>query len=633
MKKVHPPEDMPAHLQKEDVSDKTIPVLFKERVEQRGEEVAFRNKHMGIFKEISWQEYWREAEEFGFGLLELGLSRGDRVAIMGEPCAEWLYADMAVLCAGGISFGIYSTSSPEETYYAVEKVESKFFVAENQEYVDKILPFLDRVPFLHKIIVIDTRATFTYDDPRLIGFDQVQAFGRKRKLKSPDEFSRLIREIRPDDPAFLVFTSGTTGPPKPATITHRNILISFVYAFSEVFEKFWTHEQRSVSHLSLAHIFERCTSIYFALIYDWKPHIGEGVEYLQETLYEVQPTFFHGVPRIWEKMAGQIVVGIESSSQLKKWCYHWAMKIGWDYMEMKWKGRKVSLIWTLLRWFAHQICFRHILHQVGLSKAESALSTGAPLPPQIQKIWQVWGVDLINLLGSTEVAGVISSQRPGFPRPGDLGRPTTINEIRLAEDGEMLVSGPGVFSGYWNDREMTRQSIRDGWLYTGEIFEYTEEGNIKMIDRKKDIMVTSGGKNLAPSYIENAIKASPYISEVVVFADGRKFPAALIEIDFNTVADWARRNKVVYTGFTSLASHNGVYELIGEEVRKGNQALARVEQIKKFRIIPKELDPEAGDTTPTRKIKRDLMYRMFKDLVEEMFLSKETEALGEQMRT
>lgn len=632
MNNTKPLDKIPEELRKEEINNKTIPILFKERVAQKGQQVAFRYKDMGIFREVSWQEYWVQVEEFCLGLLDLGMNPGDLIAIMGEPCDKWVYADLAVLCAGGISYGIYSTSAPEETFYAVDKVKAKFFVAEDQEYVDKLLPSLDQTPYLLKIIVVDTRATFAYNEPRLISFADVQELGRKRKSKDPEEFSRLILQTRPTDPAFLVFTSGTTGPPKPAIITHRNILVSFVYAFGEVYERFWSHEHRSVSHLSLAHIFERSTSIYFPLIYDWKPHIGEGVEYLLETLYEVQPTFFHGVPRIWEKMAGQIVVGIGSSSRLKKWCYQWSMNIGWNYMEMRWSRKKIPLIWKLLRWIAYQICFRHILHQVGLIKAECALSTGAPLPPHIQRLWQVWGIDLINLLGSTEVAGIISSQRPGFPEPGDLGKPTTINEIKLAEDGEMLVSGPGVFAGYWDDEEKTNEIIKDGWLHTEEIFEYTADGNLKMVDRKKDIMVTSGGKNIAPTYIENEIKASPYISEVVAFADGRKFPAALIEIDFNTVAEWARRNKVLYTGFTSLATNNDVNKLIGEEVRKGNQSLARVEQVKKFRIIPKELDPEAGDTTPTRKIKRDLMYQMFKDLIEEMFVSKEAGILEGQKK-
>lgn len=632
MKKVRPPPGAPPNKQELDIYEKTIPILFRERVEHNGQEVAFRHKDMGIFKEVSWQAYWKQVEEFCLGLIELGLNPRDRVAIMGEPCDKWLYADLAILCAGAISVGIYSTSSPDETLYAVERVEARLFVAEHQEYVDKIVPFLHRVPSLLKVIVVDTRATFTYDEPKLISFAEVQQLGKRRKEKNPDEFDHLIQETRPEDPAFLIFTSGTTGPPKPATITHRNILVSFVYAFGEVYPRFCTHEQRSVSHLSLAHIFERSTSIYFPLIYDWKPHVGEGVEYLQETLYEVQPTFFHGVPRIWEKMAGQIVVGIESSSWIKRCIFHGSMRIGWRFMNMKWEGRKIPLIWKLLRGLAYQLCFRHILHKVGLIKADSALSTGAPLPPQIQRLWQVWGVDLINLYGSTETAGIISSQAPGFPRPGDLGKPTTINEIKLAEDGELMVSGPGVFAGYWKDEEKTSEIIKDGWLYMGEIFECTEDGNLIMIDRKKDIMITSGGKNLAPTCIENAIKSSPYISEAVVFADGRKFPCALIEIDFNTVAEWARRNRVLYSGFTSLATHSEVSKLIGEEVRKANETLARVEQVKKFRIIPKELDPEAGDTTPTRKIKRDLTYNMFKHLVEGMYVSKEDEILEGQMK-
>lgn len=606
---------------------KSIPKFFMDRYKNDGDKVAFRYKDLGVYKEVTWSRYWKEVEEFCLGLLELGLKEGDRVAIMGDSCAEWLYADLAILSAAGISFGIYSTSSPEETCYTVEKAEAKFFIAENQEYVDKILPFADRFPSLRKIIVIDTRAMFMYRNPRLTSFASVQELGRTSKARNPDQFNRLIEKTDGDRPAFLVFTSGTTGASKPAVITHKGILTSLVYASSEIFPKLLTHEQRSISHLSLAHIVERAYSIYFPLIYDWKPHIGEKVDYLQETLFEVRPTFFHGVPRIWEKFAAQILVGIESSAWVKKRAYSLAMRIGWKYMKLRWRAKGVPVGWRLLYWVAFQICFRHILHQVGLNKVEYVMSTGAPLPPQIQRLWQVWGLDLINQYGSTETSGIISSQPVGFPEPGDLGRPTSVNSVRLADDGEILIAGPGVFPGYWNDSEKTREIMQDGWLCMGEIFEYTLDQNLKMIDRKKDIMVTSGGKNIAPTFIENAIEASPYISKAVVFADGRKFPCALIEIDFDTVADWARRSRVLYTGFTSLAEHPEVIHLIGKEVAKANQTLARVEQVKKFRIIPQELDPEAGETTPTRKIKRALMYKMFGHLVEEMYRSKEKDIL------
>ncbi len=601
------------------LNGKSIPQFFLDKCEHWPDSTAFRYKDRGIYREVTWSQYWDEVESFCAGLLELGLEFGDAVAIMGDPCPQWFYADLAVMSAGAISFGIYATSSPEETCFTVERTKAKFFIAEDQEYVDKILPSIDKIPFLKNIIVADVRAMFMYEHQKLISFSDVQRLGRQRKERDPGRVRELIQQTDGDSPAFLVFTSGTTGLPKPAVITHKGILSSLVYAFGEVFPTVLSHQQTAISHLSLAHILERSLSIYCPLLYDWISHIGEGIDYMQETLFEVQPTLFHGVPRIFEKFGGQIMVGIESSSSVKRIAYKLAMKIGSHYRTMKWNGQPVFPIWGLLYQIAYAVVFRHILHQIGLKKATTVLSTGAPLPPDVQRLWQVWGVDLVNLYGSTESSGILSSQRPGFPVPGDLGRPPSVNEVKLYDDGELMVSGPGVFLGYWKDEQRTNEVIKDGWLFMGEVFEETGDGNLRMVDRKKDIMVTSGGKNLSPTLIESSIKGSPYISECVVFAHGRKFPCALIEIDFNTVAEWARRNKVLYTGFTSLAEHSEVYKLIAEEVRKGNQSLGRVEQVKKFRIIPQELDPEAGETTPTRKIKRALTYEMFKDLVEGMY--------------
>jgi long-chain acyl-CoA synthetase len=250
---------------------------------------------------------------------------------------------------------------------------------------------------------------------------------------------------------------------------------------------------------------------------------------------------------------------------------------------------------------------------------------GAPLPVATQKLWQMWGVDMINIYGSTE-SGFVCAQRPGFPKPGNIGKPTSINKVKLAEDGEVTVSGPGVFKGYWKNEEATLEVKKEGWLHTGDVGEWTGDGNLKLVDRKKDIMITAGGKNITPSLIETTLKGSPYISEAVLIADGRKFPSALIEIDFDTVSDWARRNKVLYTSFTSLAEHPDTIKMIAGEVEEANQSLARVEQVKKFRIIPKELDPEEGDTTATRKIKRKTMNQLFEDLIEEMYGSAEDKA-------
>ena len=615
----------------EELSGKSIPDLFLKRVKSSPGEVAFRYKDLGIYKEVTWDQYWRHVEDFAFGLMELGLEPGDSVAIMADPCPEWMYADLATLSAGGMDYGIYTTSSVEEVEYLMKTGEARFFVAENQEYVDKLLPVIEGLPRLIKVIVIDTRAMFMYDDERLISFDAVDELGRQRKAKYPDELYQRIAKINPDEPAFLIFTSGTSGPPKPAVLSHSNILKGFVLPCGEVFPSLLTHEHRAVSHLSMAHIIERGLSLYCPLVYPFIPHIGESLQYMQETLYEVQPTFLHGVPRIWEKIAAQAIVGIESSSWIKKLSYRWAMSLGRRYMQIKWKGKSIPLFWRLLHWAAVQMAFRHILHNLGLSKVRYAFSAGAPLPITTQKLWQIWGVDLINVYGATEAGGFITSQRPGFPEPGDLGRPASVNEVTLAEDGEIMVSGDGVFLGYYKNEKATKEAKRGNYWFTGDIGEWRENGTLRLVDRKKDIMITSGGKNITPSAIETALKASPYISEAVLIADGRKFPSALIEIDFETVSEWARRNKILYTGFTSLATHPKTYELIGKEVEKANQLFARVEQVKKFRILPKELDPEEGDTTATRKIMRKKIYQLFEDLIEEMYSEKDERLLGSQV--
>lgn len=369
------------------ISTKTIPQLFVEKVQEKGDKVAFYYKDRGIYKKIIWQEYREHVENICLGLLELGLQRGDRVAFMGDPCPEWFYAQIGVMSARAISFGIYSTSSPNEVEYYVEKTGAKFFVAENQEYVDKLLFSIDRQPQLQKIIVVDTKAMFAYDHPKLMSFIEIEELGKRRKGKEPDLFEKLVKQTQPDDVACLVYTSGTAGKPKGAMLTHGVLLLSNSYAMLEIFPDFFIHEHRMVTHLSLAHIIELNNSIIRPLLANVTPFLGEKVEFLQETLYEVQPTFFHGVPRIWEKMASQLVINIYSSSWLKRKSYQWAMNIGRHYRQTRWEG-KDSFIWRILYWIASQTAFRPILFKAGLSKTKQALSGGAPLPPVVQALWQ-----------------------------------------------------------------------------------------------------------------------------------------------------------------------------------------------------------------------------------------------------
>ena len=612
--------DVPKHHQDRTwaIYGRSVPQLFIERVAARPDAVALRYKDFGLYQEVTWRKYRDDVEAFALGLIALGIDPGDRIAIMGDPCYEYFVADMAGLAVGAITYGIYTTCSSAEVRHQLENAGAKLFIAENQEYVDKVLELENLSAELHKIIVADMRAMFLYNDDRILSFEGVKKIGNDLHKIKPGLFERRIGAVRPDDVAVFVYTSGTTGAPKAAMITHRDLMVGMVNTYLQGFPELEHATQRVITHLPLAHLVERSMSMCLMLIADVVPHIGEEVDNLRETLVEVEPTFFHAVPRIWEKIASQIQVNIDRADPFKRMNYRVAMAIARRHAKYVW-ARKRSPLWLSASYaLARQLVFKPMLMKVGLHKLRAALTAGAPIPPTVQAIWQVWGVNLRNLYGITEHTLVLCQSEP-FQEPGDAGVPLYPKEVVLGADGEILVRGPGMFAGYWKNKEATEQAVQDGWFHTGDVAEKLANGHFRIIDRKKDIMVTSGGKNISPSEIENLLKGSSYISEAVLFADGRKFPSALIEIDFDTVADWARHHGIVYTGFTSLAHHPRVVELIGSEIEKSNVQLARVEQIKKFRIIPKELDPEEGDTTPTRKVKRKHIYTLFRDLVEDMY--------------
>lgn len=612
--------DVPKHHQDRTwaIYAKSVPQLFLERVTARSDAVALRYKDFGLYQEVTWKKYRDDVEAFALGLMSLGVEPGDRIAIMGDPCYEYFVADMAGLSVGAITYGIYTTCSPTEVRHQLENAGAKIFIAENQEYVDKVLELENLTTDLRRIIVADMRAMFLYRDDRIVSFSEIQNVGRDFGKTRPGAFEKRAAAVKPEDVAVFVYTSGTTGAPKAAMLTHRDLMVGMVNTYMQGFPEIEQGPQRVITHLPLAHLVERSMSLCLMLITDVTPHIGEEVDNLRETLTEVEPTFFHAVPRVWEKFASQIQVNIDRADRIKRLSYRAAMAIAKRHAAYVW-ARKRPPLWLAASYgLARLLVFKPMLMKVGLHKLRAALTAGAPIPPTVQAIWQIWGVNLRNLYGITEHTLVLCQSDP-FQEPGDAGVPLYPKEVRLAPDGEILVRGPGMFCGYWKNKEATEQAIQDGWLHTGDVAQIMENGHFRIVDRKKDIMVTSGGKNISPSEIENLFKGSAYISEVVLFAEGRKFPSALIEIDFDTVADWARQHDIVYTGFTSLAQHPRVIELIGKEIDKHNGKLARVEQVKKFRIIPKELDPEEGDTTPTRKVKRRHMYVMFEELVEDMY--------------
>ena len=608
---------------------KTAPGLLADHARAKPDAVAFRAKHLGLYRERTWRDYATLVGRCALGLRALGVAKGERVAIMGDACEDWMICDLAAQALGAITYGIYPTASVSELDFVMRDGGATIFIAEDQEYVDKILAVADRLPNLRWIVVIDDSAMFAYRHPKLKALSDVTAGAAASDEEARAALDALAKALDPRDPAVIVYTSGTTGHPKGALIAHGKHLAA-TWTIVDHFPTLAEKPHRTVVFLPLCHVFGRDVAITLPLISAVVPHFGEDVDDLPQTLFEVAPTALFTVPRYMQKFASQVLVGLGNTSWIKRRVYDIAMRIGRDCARRRWEGHGS---WTMRAFnaAARALVFRPVLAKLGLDRVELIISGGASLPPETAALWQIFGVNLVEAYGQTETAGAfISAQAGPFARPGDVGTVVRGSEVRLADDGEILVRCPDHFEGYWNQPDATREIVdAEGWLHTGDIGEW-HDGRLRIVDRARDFIVTSGGKTISPSLIENLLRASPYVVEAVVFGHGRKYLTAVIEIDFDTVADWARSRDVAYTGFTSLARHAEVARLIETEIATVNRELARVEQIKTFRILPKELDPEqeGEPVTPTRKVKRKLMYDRFRSVVEEMYDDSEERLLA-----
>jgi long-chain acyl-CoA synthetase len=597
----------------------SAPALLARRARGEPEGIAYRAKHLGLYRERTWQEYAGLVARAAHGLRALGLARGERIAIMGDACEEWLLADLGAQSLGAIVYGIYPTASMAELEYQMTDGGATVFVAEDQEYVDKILPIVDRLPNLRWMVVVDASAMFAYRHPKLKTFEQMMTLEGKC---GGDALDALARELDPAAPAFIVYTSGTSGHPKGALVSHGKHLAATVNLV-EHYPTLAERAHRTVAYLPLCHILGRDIAVTLPLLSKLVPHFGEDVEDLPRTFFEVAPTVLFSVPRYLQKFASQVLVGIGNTTPVKRAAYDLAMQVARSQARARWDGRSAE---SLAYRVARALVFKPVLEKLGLDQLELVISGGAPLPPETMALWQMWGVNVLEIYGQTETAGaIITGQRGPFPKPGNVGSVPRDWEVRLGENDEILVKSSDLFDGYWNNAQGTREAFTpDGWLHTGDIGKWAE-GSLQIVDRARDFIVTSGGKTLSPAFIENLLRASPYVAEAMVIGHARKYLTALVEIDYDTVSDWARGRNIAYTGFTSLAQHAEVTKLLQGEISRLNQSLSRVEQVKSFRILPKALDPEeeGEPVTPTRKLKRAQMLERFKALVESMYDDRE----------
>ena len=551
--------------------------------------------------------------EVAAGLLALGLEPQDRVAILGDNRPEWLICHLAAMTAGGCTCGVYPTSAPEQVAYVVGHSESRVLFVENEEQVDKVLQVIEDLK-VAQVIVWDPKGLWGFSHAKIIFFDEFISKGRQYLQEHPESVPARMNAIRPEDTAMIIYTSGTTGPPKGAMLSHQNIL-ALTACFIEA-TPFYDSDEL-LSYLPLAHIYENLISLFVAVWAGGTVNFVESIETLPLNLREVSPTVFCSVPRIWEKFVSMIHIRMSDSTILKKALYKLAIGVGLRYVRTP-EGSRGRLKWAALYWPLYGLVLYHLKRQLGFERVRYAVCAAAPASPELFQYYNALGLPLREGYGQTESTGVIAVQRLDNPRWGFVGEPLPGVAVRIAEDGEILVKGPNVFKGYFKDPELTAQTINGGWLHTGDVGAL-EEGHLKIMDRKKDIIITAGGKNITPAYIENKLKFSTYIQDAVVIGDGRKYLVALILIDEDNVTKYAQDHRIPFTTFADLTQNQQIQKLIEGEVSRVNKTLSKVETIKKFELLPRRFYEEDGDVTPTKKVKRRFLEKRYADVIDHMY--------------
>ncbi len=574
---------------------------------ERPTDVALREKHLGRWRETTWAGYAEQVARAAGGLRALGVGPGDRVAIHAENRPEWVVCDLAVQALGAVAVGIYPTSPGAEVEYLLGHSAAKVEVCEDEEQLDKALAVRDRVPGLEHLVVMD---------PRGVKAPGVLRWHEDVMGAEPIDLEEAARRLRPEQTAILVYTSGTTGPPKGAMLSHANL----VFAGRASGETFAVGPGDSaLSYLPLCHVAERLFSVIDAVSAGYTVHFGSGPQTFAQDLREVQPTVFLGVPRVWEKMMATVEVRMNDASRVKRWAYRAALRRGRRLAKARMHGR-LGAGARLQAAVLDAVALRALREKLGLLRVRAAISGAAPIAPQVLEYFWALGVPVREGYGMTENTACCTYTPEDDVRIGKVGPAIPGVEVRIAPDGEVLTRSGGVFQGYFRNPEATAETVDSGgWLHTGDVGVLDDDGFLKITDRKKDILITAGGKNVAPSEIENALKVSPYVREAVVLGDGRKYLTALIGIEADTVGDWAARRNIGFTTYADLAGRPEVRELVQEWVDEVNRDLAQVEQVKRFTLLTKELDEEDGELTATQKVKRSAIAKEFARDVEALY--------------
>ena len=592
----------------------TIPAVFRRKVERYGDRTALLHKREGAYHPISWREYGRRVRDFALGLISLRLEPQQQVALLCENRPEWVIADLAITSAGGVNVPIYMTLTPRQVEYILSDSQSRIAIVSNPEQLAKVLKARANLPLLEHIICIECPEP--RPDPSVLSFDEVLQRGAQWFAeKGASALDQRVEALKPEDLASIIYTSGTTGDPKGVMLTHDNFLSNAQQSLSVL-----PIDERdlALNFLPLSHVFARTCDHYFQLVSGVPLAFAETVDTVAENMLEIRPTLMIAVPRFYEKTYARMMEAASHFTDTQRAVFDWALRLGAARINAMKAGRSLSPWFRLKYAIAHRLVYHRIHEGLG-GRLRFFVSGGGPLSRELAEFFGGVGVKICEGYGLTESSPTISFNRVESIRYGTVGPPIPGVEVKIAEDGEILTRGRLVMKGYFGKPQETAEAIVDGWLHTGDIGFLAADGYLTITDRKKDIIVTAGGKNVAPQLIENALKTDPFISQIVIHGDKRKFLSALIVPNFEQLEPWARAQGLSFTCRAELVGLSEVHALIEQRINDKLRDFARYEQIRRFTLLDREFTMSDGEVTPSLKIRRKVVAERYRDLIEAMY--------------
>ena len=595
----------------------TMPKLFLKKSRERGDNIAMREKDFGIWQSYTWNDYRHRAMEIAHGLLAMGLRGGDVVSIQSEDCKEWVFADVGIMLAGGVINGVYPTYQSNQVAYALTDSRCRFLFVEDEEQLDKYLEVEDALPGIERVIVFDWKGLRGLQHEKVMPIERLYTMGQEYGRHNEGLVESIVAKSRSDDLALLIYTSGTTGMPKGSMIPQRYLMFqTSILVDTEISER-----DEILTYLPLCHVAERIFSLCMPMAFGNRTNFAESPETVARDFQELSPTLVFAVPRVWEKFYSRITTAMSEATWFGKCSYRFGLRMAEPRADKLLAGKTPNLFDNLRYKIADLVIFRNIKELLGLNRARFLATGAAPISGSLLRWYLVLGLPITELYGQTEV-GVVTITRAKRLRQGTVGEPIPHVELRIDDTGEILVRHPYQFDGYLNLDEKTAETIRDGWVHTGDVGHIDENGQLHITDRMKDIIITAGGKNVTPSLFENELKFSPYVSDAVVIGDRRKYLTCLIMIDKENVEHHAQTHSIPFTDYRSLCARPEIVELIGNEVSAVNKRFSSVEQIKKYRLIDVLLTAEDEELTPTMKLKRSYVSNKYNALIDDMYRSK-----------